>query len=232
MSAGDAARAPATTVEEAIATRRSVRAYLPDPVPEKTVRRILEVASRAPSGTNVQPWQVYVVAGAVKERVSKAVIAARERGEEEREYEYYPSSWREPYLGRRRKVGWDLYGLVGVEKGDKAGMHRQHTRNFLFFDAPVGLFFTLGRDLERGSWMDMGMFLENVMVAARGHGLHTCPQAAWVGYHKVLRELLAIPEDQAFVCGMSLGYEDRSAPENRLETVREPVDEFAKFFGF
>ncbi len=225
-------RRGAPSAEAAVTSRRSVRAFLPDPVPLATVRHILEVAARAPSGTNIQPWHVYVVAGEAKREISELVLAARERGEEDREYTYYPTTWREPYLARRRKVGWDLYGLLGIVRGDKAGMSRQHGRNFLFFDAPVGLFFTLDRDLELGSWVDMGMFIENVMIAARGQGLDTCPQAAWVGYHKAIREPLGIPEHEALVCGMCLGHEDTRAPENALETEREPVDGFAKFFGF
>jgi len=222
----------ATSVDEALGTRRSVRAFLPDPVPQDTVRHILEVASRAPSGTNIQPWHVWVAAGEVRDNVSEAVKAAREAGEEDHEYPYYPKDWREPYITRRRKVGWDLYGLIGIVKGDKAGMYRQHTRNFEFFDAPVGLFFTIERHLELGSWLDFGMFVQSVMLAARAQGLDTCPQVAWTSYHKAIRPLLGVPDDQAFVCGMSLGYADNSKPENQLVTVREPVDGFAKFFGF
>ena len=219
-------------VDEAIKTRRSIRAFLPDPVPQETVRHILEIAARAPSGTNMQPWHVWVVAGEAKAKLSQAVIAARDAGDEHHDFAYYPDHWIEPFLSRRRKVGYDLYGLVGIEKGDKEAMYRQHTRNFNFFDAPVGLFFTFNRVLETGTWIDVGMFMEAVMVAARGQGLDTCPQAAWVGYHKVVREELGIPDDHAFVSGMSLGYADHSKPENKLVTEREPVEEFTQFFGF
>jgi nitroreductase len=222
----------AETVDEALTTRRSVRGFLPDPVPLETLRHILEVSARAPSGTNIQPWFVWAVAGEAKDKLCQAVIDAREAGEEEHEYAYYPREWREPYRARRRKLGWDLYGLVGVEKGDKEGMYRQHTRNFELFDAPVGLFFTMERHLELGSWLDFGMFLQAIMVAARGQGLDTCPQAAWVGYHKAIRKELDIPDDHAFVCGMALGYADNSLPENTLVSEREPVDNFTKFFGF
>jgi len=222
----------AATVDEALTTRRSVRGFLPDPVPIETLRHILQVSARAPSGTNIQPWFVWAVAGEAKDKLCKAVIAAREAGEEDHEYAYYPRDWREPYKSRRRKLGWDLYGLVGVEKGDKAGMYRQHTRNFELFDAPVGLFFSMERHLELGSWLDFGMFLQSIMVAARAQGLDTCPQAAWVGYHKAVRKELGIPDDHAFVCGMALGYADNSLPENTLVSEREPVDNFTKFFGF
>jgi len=223
----------AETVDEAILTRRSVRAFLPTPVPEAVVRHVLEVAARAPSGTNTQPWRVRVLAGAAKARLSEAVLAERQgRPRGSAEYRYYPTQWREPYLSRRRKIGWDLYGLLGIEKGDKARMWAQFGRNYLFFDAPVGLIFTIDRDLERGSWLDYGMFLENVMIAARGQGLHTCPQAAWMEYPDVIARVLEVPESEMVVCGMSMGYEDPGKPENALATEREPVDGFASFHGF
>ncbi len=218
--------------EDAIAGRRAVRAFLPDMVSEETVRAILDLAARAPSGTNIQPWHVDAVAGAAKDKLSRAVLDARERGETDAEYDYYPKQWREPYLARRRKVGYDLYGLLGIAKGDKGRMHAQFSRNYTFFGAPVGLFFTLDRDLELGSWMDMGMFLQNIMVASRARGLDTCPQAAWVHYHKVIREELGFDQSESLVCGMSLGYADHTAPENALVTEREPATSFARFIGF
>lgn len=224
----------ARTVAEAIETRRSVRAFLPTPVPQESVRRILEIAARAPSGTNMQPWKVRVLAGAAKDRLCDAVLSVREEkpGGEEKEYDYYPRQWREPYLSRRRKVGWDLYGLLGIEKGDKRRMWTQFGRNFRFFDAPVGLIFTIDRDLEIGSWLDMGMFLQNIMIAARGEGLDTCPQAAWMDYPRTVARTLAVPDDEIVICGMSLGYADDSRPENALVTEREPVAAFATFEGF
>lgn len=219
-------------VDAALTTRRSVRGFTDAPVPKETVEHILEVSARAPSGTNVQPWHVWVVAGEAKARVTEAVVTAREAGEEHHEYAYYPTDWREPYLARRRKVGWELYGLVGIEKGDKTKMWAQHGRNFEFFDAPVGLFFTMESHLERGSWLDMGMFLESIMIAARGQGLDTCPQAAWVGYHRAVRQAIGIPDDHTFICGMCLGHADNTLPENSLVTVRAPVASFTTFLGF
>lgn len=218
-------------VEDAITSRRSLRRFLDRPVPRATVEQILEIASRAPSGTNMQPWKVHVVAGATKAAVTRDMVEAylNEPEAHEQEYRYYPPEFPEPYQSRRRKVGWELYGLLGIARGEKDRMRRQHARNFLFFDAPIGLIFTIDRVLEKGSWLDYGMFLQNIMVAARGAGLHSCPQAAFAKYHKVLRRHLAIPDSEVVVCGMSLGYADLEAPENSLVTEREPLANFVVF---
>ena len=225
----------AQSVEEALLSRRSLRAFRPDPVPRATVERILALASRAPSGTNVQPWKVHVVAGEAKERLAQEMFAGYlAHGEEgwKATYAYYPTKWREPYLGRRRKLGWDLYGLLGIGKGDREKTKQQHARNFRFFDAPVALVFTIDDDLEAGSWLDYGMFLQSVMLAARGFGLDTCPQAAIASAHEVLRRHLPIAPNEVVVCGMSLGYARGDAVENSLVTEREPVAGFARFHGF
>ena len=229
---------PETTaaVDAAIASRRSLRAFLPTPVPRQTVEDILAVAARAPSGVNTQPWKVTVLVGAAKDGLSKKILAAHDAnaaagstGADVGEYAYYPTEWVSPYIERRRKVGWDLYGLLGIAKTDKARMHAQHGRNYQFFDAPVGLIFTIDRVLRQGSWLDYGMFLQNIMTAARGRGLDTCPQAAFIGFHKIIREELALPDSEMVVCGMSLGYADMNAPENRLITEREPAAAFTRF---
>ncbi|KNZ30883.1 MAG: nitrobenzoate reductase [Methylibium sp. NZG] len=228
---------PAQTaaVDAAIATRRSLRAYLPTPVPRETVEQILAVASRAPSGTNTQPWRVYVLTGAAKAELSRKIRAAyddpAERATHTEEYAYYPTEWTSPYIDRRRKVGWDLYGLLGIGKTDKERMHAQHGRNYDFFDAPVGLIFTIDRVLRQGSWLDYGMFLQSVMVAARGRGLDTCPQAAFMQFHRIITEHVGAPANEQVVCGMALGHADPSAVENTLVTEREPVAEFARFLG-
>ncbi|ALV08344.1 nitroreductase [Roseateles depolymerans] len=220
-------------VEAAIQTRHSMRAFLPTPVPRETLERILQVAARAPSGTNTQPWQVHVLTGASRERLVQRLQAAYNNPEElaqhAEEYAYYPSEWVSPYIDRRRKVGWDLYGLLGITKGDKARMHAQHGRNYRFFDAPVGLMFTIDRVMQQGSWLDYGMFLQNVMVAARAHGLHTCPQAAFTQFHRLIAEELNLGPEQMLVCGMALGYADPQAVENTLVTEREPVSGFVRF---
>jgi len=221
--------------DEAIVTRRSVRAFLPIPVDRATVEELLSLASRAPSGTNIQPWKVRVVAGEARLRLSRAIQAAVDHDGMEkhvREWNYYPERWREPFLGRRRKIGWDLYGLLGIRKGDFEATERQHRRNYDFFDAPVGMIFTLDEDLEIGSWLDLGIFIGSLMIAARGRGLDTCPQAALANAHAVLRAELGIPQSEIIICGMALGYEDKSAPENQLVTERAPASEFATFTGF
>jgi len=220
-------------VDEAIRSRRSIRAFLPTPVPRRTVEDILQVASRAPSGTNTQPWKVTVLTGAAKAALSARLRAAyddpAELARHTEEYAYYPTEWVSPYIDRRRKVGWDLYGLLGIAKGDKARMHEQHGRNYAFFDAPVGLIFRIDRVLRQGSWLDYGMFLQNVMVAARARGLDTCPQAAFTPFHRLIAEQLALPATEMVVCGMALGWADPGAVANRLHTERAPVSEFASF---
>ena len=222
-----------TVVDHAIATRQSVRGFLPTPVPRATIEEILEIASRAPSGTNTQPWKVTVLTGPAKERLSAAILAvyndAEQRKQHVEEYAYYPTQWVDPYLARRRKIGWDLYGLLGIGREDKAKMHAQHGRNYMFFDAPVGIIFTIDRIMEQGSWLDFGMFLQNVMIAARARGLDTCPQAAFMQFHRVIASELALSESEMVVCGMSLGYADMSKIENTLQTEREPVSGFARF---
>lgn len=223
------------SVEEAITSRRSIRAFVPDPIPRATVERLLAVASRSASGTNIQPWRVRVIAGESRQRLSNAILAAIDQdgdGAHKRDWDYYPVKWREPFLSRRRKIGWDMYSLIGVMKGDFEGTERHRRRNFEFFGAPVGMIFTLDEDLEIGSWIDLGMFMGAVMVAARAQGLHTCPQAAFAEYHGVIRRELAIPEREMIICGMALGYADEAHPINRLVTERATVEEFATFDGF
>lgn len=218
-------------VDEALNSRKSVRAFLPDPVDEETIKDILRVASRAPSGTNMQPWKVYVLTGEKKQQVTDAILNSGIRPEKAvwDEYVYYPDHFFEPYLTRRRTVGFALYSALGIGRREVERMRAQHDRNFTFFDAPVGMIFTIDRRLNKGSWIDYGMFLENIMVAARGRGLHTCPQAAFAPYHEQLRPVLGITPEEIVVCGMALGYEDPTKPENDLRTERAPVDEWATF---
>ena len=211
-----------------------MRAFVPRPVSRPLIEDILDAASRAPSGSNVQPWRVYVLQGASRDALVRKVCAVHESiwhdpslaAQYQREYPYYPERWKSPYIDRRRQNGLALYGLLGIGKGDKRAMHLQHQRNFRFFDAPVGLMFTIDRELETGSMLDYGMFLQAIMVAAQDHGLATCPQAAWTSYGRVVLPHIGAGPLEMLVCGMALGYEDTDAPVNRLETPREPVAAF------
>lgn len=220
-------------VDQVIYERHSVRAFLPKSVDREDVEAILSVAARAPSGTNTQPWQVYVLSGAAKDALSDEIVATFNDpdalAQHHEEYDYYPSTWVDPYLARRRKVGFDLYGLLGLGRDNQAGMKAQHARNYRFFDAPVGLIFTMDRVMGQGSLLDYGMFMQNVMLAARARGLDTCPQAAFNQFHRIISQRLNLPASQKVVCGMALGYADMDKIENRLETERVPVSEFAHF---
>ena len=218
-------------VDAAIRSRRSVRAFLPRPVARVAIKDILLLAARAPSGTNIQPWRVHVLLDSKRQELVDALLHAydHEHGQHQWAYEYYPTEWFEPYLGRRRKIGWDLYGLLGIGRSDKAGMRAQTRRNFMFFDAPVGLIVTLDARLTRGAWLDCGMFLQNIMIAARARGLDTCPQAAFAQYPKVIARVLALPVHETIVCGMALGFADPDAIANRLVTERAELADFVQF---
>ena len=223
----------AAIVDGAITSRHAIRAFLPDPVPRDVLEEILRVASRAPSGTNTQPWNVYVLTGAALRRLSTQILAIYDDPEQlarhTDEYLYYPEKWVEPYLARRRKIGMDLYALLGIGRNDKDRMRAQWARNYRFFDAPAGLIFFIDRAMAQGSWLDYGMFLQNIMVAARARGLDTCPQAAFIQFHEVIRKQLGIDNRYSIVCGMSLGRADMSRPENALATERQPIEEFVHF---
>lgn len=221
-------------VDQAIASRQSMRQFLPTPVPKETIAHLLALASRAPSGTNTQPWKAYVLQGASRDALVAKVCQAHDAlranpalvAEYREEYDYYPEKWVSPYIDRRRENGWGLYGLLGIGKGDKDKMHAQHQRNFRFFDAPVGLMFTLDRVMGRGSLVDYGMFLQSIMIGARGHGLHTCPQAAWNGFAKVILPHIGAGENEMLVCGMALGYADEAELVNTFRTPRVSAKDF------
>ena len=222
------------TVAQAITSRMSVRAFTPQPVPREVISELLQTASRAPSGTNTQPWKVYVLQGASQTALVNKVCAAHDAMRAQPElaaeyveaYDYYPEKWVSPYIDRRRENGWGLYGLLGIGKGDKDKMHAQQQRNFRFFDAPVGLMFTVDKVMGRGSLVDYGMFMQSLMVAARGRGLHTCPQAAWNGFANIILPHIGAGADEMLVCGMALGYADESELVNTFHTPRVPVEEF------
>lgn len=223
------------SADEALRTRRSVRAFLPTPVPRQEVESLLTLAARSPSGSNIQPWKVHVFSGALRQRITDAILQAIDANPGDRykrEWNYYPQQWREPYLGRRRKIGWDLYGMLGIPKGDFERTEQQRRRNYAFFGAPVGMMFTLEEDLEIGSWLDLGIFIGNLAIAARGHGLDTCAQAAFADFHEVIRPILGIPDNQVIICGMALGHADPADAINGLQTQRAPLPEFANLEGF
>jgi nitroreductase len=215
-------------VSEAIASRKSVRVFRPDPVPLETVKEMLALAARAPSGGNVQPWRVYVLVGAARDELVRRVAETRKEAPmgEQPEYHIYPPHLSEPYRTRRFAVGEAMYATMGITREDRPARLEFFARNWEFFGAPVGLIFTMDRQMQEGQWADLGMFMENIMLLAREKGLHTCPQEAWARFHSVIRDYLSIPESEMIFCGMAIGYADESAPVNALVSERAPLDEF------
>ena len=222
------------SVDTAILSRFSARAYLPQAVERSVLEEVLQVAARAPSGTNTQPWKVYVLQGAKRDELVAKTCAAHDAmsanpalaAEYAESYDYYPEKWVSPFIDRRRECGFGLYGVLGIGKGDKDRMHAQHQQNFRFFDAPVGLIFTIDKVMGRGSLLDYGMFLQSIMVAARARGLHTCPQAAWNNFSKIILPHVGADENEMVVCGMALGYADESALVNTFQTTRVNAQDF------
>lgn len=219
-------------LEDAVRARRSVRAFRTDPVPLETIRELLEIASMAPSGTNIQPWKVHVVTGATRERLEREVLAHRETRPEDNKAEFARTDKRkEPYLSRMRTLGKDMYGRIGIPKGDEAASWRQWGRNWSFFDAPVGLIFTIDKDLDSMSFLDIGMFMQTFMLAAKDRGLDTCAQGAWNLFWTATRRVLSIPDDEYIIAGMALGYADDEHPVNGVVASREAFESFATFHG-
>jgi nitroreductase len=219
---------------DAIQSRMSCRAFLDTPVPGATVRAILQAAAQAPSGGNLQPWLVHALAGTELQdflRIVRERRAANPAGEGA-EYPVYPPNLHEPYRSRRFKCGEDLYATIGVKREDRAGRLRQFGRNYELFGAPVALFFVIDRRMGSDQWADVGMYMQTVMLLAREHGLHTCPQEAWADWHRTIGEYLKLPREQMVFCGMALGYRDETAPINRLRTDRAALDEYASLRGF
>ena len=220
-------------IDQIIRSRRSIRAFTSQAVDNELLKNILETASYAPSGTNTQPWKVYVVTGEMKDKICNAVIEVIENTRKNPElaeqyqetFRYYPTEWVSPFIDRRRQNGWALYGLLGIEKGDKDKMHAQHLRNYRFFDAPVGLFFTLNKVLGDGAKLDTAMFMQNLMLSAKSHGLDTCAQAAWNKYHRIVLPLLGA-DDEILISAMALGYADKDNVVNTLTPPRAGIDEF------
>ncbi|MGH8617400.1 MAG: nitroreductase [Burkholderiales bacterium] len=219
-------------VTDAIQSRRSIRAFLKTPVSPEVIRELLVLAGRAPSGSNLQPWDVHVLTGATLARVGGAIqgaYLAEEKGHK-RDYNYYTDPIVEPFLSRRRQCGWGLYGTLGIAKGEKERMKAQRSTNYNFFGAPLGLVFTIDRGLEKGSWLDYGMFLQTIMIAARAKGLHTCAQASIAEYPDIVRRELGIAEDRAVICGMGVGHPDPAAIINTFQPPRIALEEYARFY--
>jgi nitroreductase len=215
-------------VSEALATRKTVRAFKSDPVPASTIRDILERAARAPSGGNLQPWRVYVLTGAARDELVRRVQAIRAvnpRGETP-EYHIYPPELTEPYKTRRFRVGEMMYATMNIPREDKMARLKFFGGNWEFFGAPVGLIFTIDRQMQQGQWADLGMFMQSIMLLAREYGLHTCPQEAWAVFNKTIRDYLSVPENEMIFCGMAIGIADEAAPVNALVSERAPFDEF------
>jgi nitroreductase len=222
-------------VLEAVASRYSCRAFLPTPVSEKIIRDIIERAARAPSAGNMQPWRVYAIAGRRVEEL-KALLAPRMATElpkgEGTDYTIYPEPLTEPYKTRRFTVGDLLYKSIGVPREDKPSRYKQYSRNYQFFGAPVALFFAREKAHGPAQWADIGGYLQTVALLARGFGLHTCPQQAWVSFHRTVRVFLNLPDNLMIYSGMAVGYEDPAAPINSWRSPREPLDRYATFDGF
>lgn len=218
-------------VVQAITSRRAVRAFLPEPIAHSRIEALLALAARAPSGSNIQPWQVDVLSGAARERLSAAVLAAAAAGgaQHTEPWPYYPRTWTEPYLSRRRALGSALYRALGIDHADRARRQAQAWRNYRFFDAPVALVFSIDAELEQGSWLDYGAFVQTLMIAARADALDTCAQVALNPYHRVVAACLDWPAGRRMIGSLALGRADPQAPENRLDTPREPVAAFTRF---
>jgi nitroreductase len=221
-------------IDEVITSRRSVRQFLPGPIPIETVMEVLDVAARAPSGHNTQAWNVHVLVEEALRRLSASILErldATESAPDQPEFDSYPTEWISPYIDRRRKVGKDMYTLLGIPRGDTAGMRTQLFKNYTFFGAPVGLMFTLPRIMVPGSVLDLGMFMQSVMLAALARGISTCPQAAFAPFHRIIADQLCLSNDQVVICGMSMGYADATAPVNQVVTHREPASSFSFVHG-
>lgn len=218
-------------VKEALITRKSTRAFLDKPVNREIIVKLLDAARHAPSGVNSQPWQVAVVSGEEKRQLQQQLENAFRSGvEKDLDYQYYPTSWKEPYKSRRKATGLQLYSTLGIRREDKQKQQDQWAANYRAFDAPIALFFFMDSGLQTGSFMDYGMFLQSLMLAAVEEGLATCPQAALAEYPTIVKQFLGYPADSILLCGMALGYEDTKAKVNSYRTPREPVESFARFF--
>lgn len=227
---------PAKSVTEALETRLSVRDFLPTPVPGEVIRRVLATASRSPSGGNVQPWHIDVVAGARLDELKAimqrrlAEVAAGDRSETP-EYDIYPKELVAPYRDYRFQLGEDMYARLGIPREDKAARLKWFARNYQFFGAPMALFCSVDRRMGPPQWSDMGMFLQSVMLLLREEGLDSCAQECWAVYPKTIGEFIAIPSERMLFTGMAIGHRNPEHPLNALRSQRADVDTFARFHG-
>ena len=215
-------------VSEAIATRKTIRAFKSDPVARNTIEEIIALAARAPSGGNLQPWKVYALLGPARDELVRRVAEVRKvhpMGTTP-EYHIYPPDLTEPYRTRRFRIGEAMYATINIPREDKLARLKFFSANWEFFGAPCGLIFTIDRQMQQGQWADLGMFMENIMLLAREHGLHTCPQEAWAMFHPQIREYLSVPENEMIFCGMGVGFADEAAAVNSLVTERAPAGEY------
>ncbi len=216
---------------DAIRSRRSTRAFLDRDVDRAILNAILDVARWAPSGVNTQPWNVAVVHGAAKQRLTDAILSARNHGATEApDYHYYPSEWFEPYKERRKRSGLALYQALNIGRDDVEKRKESWDNNYRFFGAPVGMLFFIDKRMNQGSWLDLGMFVQNVMLAARAFGLDSCPQASLADYPAIIREELKMDNRWMLACALSIGYADPQHPVNQYRTEREPVDSFTHWY--
>ncbi len=212
---------------DALRARKSVRAFTKRPVARETVEAILADAARSPSGTNIQPWKVHVVMGAARDRLEAEVLAYREANPEDDKAEFpHQGKRKEPYISRMRTLGKAMYGLIGIPKGDKRAGWEQWGRNYKFFDAPVGVIFTIDKELGPMSYLDLGIFIQSLMLSATTQGISSCAQGAWNQFWTPTKRVLGVPDDEYIVCGVSLGYEDTASPVNRLVSEREKLESF------
>lgn len=218
-------------ITEALIQRKSTRAFLNKSVEKEKITGILKAARHAPSGTNAQPWLVAVVTGKMKEQLTGAMETAfHEEGIGTMDYQYYPLKWHDPYKKRRVLCGSQLYSALKIERRDRAKRLEQWVANYRAFEAPAILFFFMDAAMQKGSYLDYGMFIQSVMLAAMEEGLATCPQAALGQYPKLIKDALGYSQETILICGMALGYEDKDAPVNNYRTPREEVENFTRFF--
>lgn len=218
-------------VSEAVASRRSIRAFLDKPVDKAALLRVLDKARRAPSGGNVQPWHGVVVAGDALKSLIDVVAAKMAAGESTPEYDIYPPNLPEPYKARRSGCAEEMYAAIGIAREDRAARIQHVMRNFTAFGAPVVLFCHTPAFMGSPQWSDLGMWLQTIMLLLREEGLDSCPQEAWSTHGGTIRKHLGIPDDHVLFCGIAIGHADPAAPVNNAIIRRADLEEMIRFEG-